>query len=105
MAELKQSDITSVTAQKLKQIYLERIDLLRRQNDNTLDERRTAEQRGRIKECKRLLRALGHQDVIDRSFWMSLPEPSTYYGDVIMTVQECRSRFQSAIDYLAITIH
>jgi hypothetical protein len=61
MTELKQSDIASVTAQKLKQIYLERLDLLRRQNDNTLDERRTAEQRGRIKEIKKFLRALGHQ--------------------------------------------
>lgn len=56
MAELTNSDRTSPTALKLKQIYLERLDMLRRQNDSErLNAEQTALQRGRILEVKRLL--------------------------------------------------
>lgn len=64
MTELTNNDRASQAALKLKKIYLERLDLLRRQNDSTnLDEIQTASQRGRIMETKRLLKALGHEFV------------------------------------------
>ena len=62
MLELTNSDRTSPTALKLKQIYIERLDMLRRQNDSEkLNPEQTALQRGRILEVKRLLKALGHE--------------------------------------------
>ena len=40
---------------KLKEHYTERLELLRRKNDNAMDEAKTAKLRGQIAECKSFL--------------------------------------------------
>jgi len=57
---INNADKSSATALKLKEIYLARLDTLRRQNDNDMDEKNTARLRGRIAEVKMNLLALGH---------------------------------------------
>jgi hypothetical protein len=52
---LSDQDLVSATFEKLKSFYLERLEMLRRQNDSPKDETKTALLRGRIAEVKYFL--------------------------------------------------
>lgn len=52
---LTQDDFKTPTWQRIDALVNKRIEELRRQNDADLDERKTAEVRGAIKELKKLL--------------------------------------------------
>jgi len=52
---LEQSDLTSLTWQKLKILLEERVEMLRKKNDGNLDAVQTASLRGEIKALKGIL--------------------------------------------------